>query len=110
MIGYDHYIQIKKLEINAQRLGFKLDHAPSSNINNLLMLYPAENSLPCWDSKTAMFSGSVEELAASLAGWELCQTYLMQLKVVTRKAILRAEQDVRNRKLMQQLAKDSRNE
>ena len=113
MIGADAYRKIQELEREAERLGFVVTFPEHHYQTNLLTLRARTDStadgdvehLPIYWRESNLMSGSVEELIAALAGWRKCMEYLTVLRVVSPGKIQRKEQDYRNQKLMDQLAR-----
>jgi len=109
IMGAQEYRRIQDLETQAHRLGFRVSFPEHSYSTNLLSLSPlTENDvehLPIYWREASLMHGSVDELLASLRGWEKCMEYLRLLGVVTTRRIQRKEQDYRNAQLVQRLAR-----
>lgn len=113
MIGAAEYRKIQKLEQEAQRLGFVVAFPDHHYQTGMLTLRARTDNtadgdfehLPVFWREANLMSGSVEELIAALDGWSKCMVYLTNLRLISSAKVRRKEQDYRNQKLIDRLAR-----
>jgi hypothetical protein len=96
-----NYQMIKELESRAKAQGFEIicdSHFGSTT----LCLTPREDCLPIYTRGVSLAFGTAEELISFLNGWYKAREYLSMLGIKENK-IERAEQNYRNKRLMEMI-------
>lgn len=109
MSGYNTILRIRRLEEEADRLGFRMGNSKHGNyrqeFGDVIALFPKDNSLPIYSRDAELFVGTLEEMEVWLRGWQKAYEYhRMLIGRSFEKQIARKEQDYRNEVLMRQIA------
>ena len=109
MLDYTVYNQIKKFEVQAAKLGFKIVpyKYSDSTKSQLISIMPVDEMYPIYARDAQIFTGTVEELQSFMHGMEWMKKYLTMVGATNEKTIDRKEKDWRNRELMKQMADTS---
>lgn len=108
MSGYQDVVRLRRLEKEANELGFMFANPKNGFYHNYpgdaVALVPKDaNSVPIYSRDAEVFIGSLEELNVWLRGVEWARQYDMLLKVSDDKKRGRKEQDMLNQQLVQRL-------
>lgn len=109
MSGYKTIQRIRELEQQIDELGFKFSSSKhgfyEKDFGDVVTLTPKDqDSLPIYARDAEMFVGTLEDVHVWLLGVHWARNYDMMLKLSNQKKRERKEQDVRNRRLLKQLA------
>lgn len=105
MSGYNAILFMRRLEKEANQLGFMLAY-PKHRIDDgdLVALKPRDDdAVPVYSRDAEVFVGSLEQLNVWLRGVEWARNYDMLLRVSDEKKRARKEQDMRNAQMLQRL-------
>ena len=107
MAGWNTIEQIRRLEEEIDKLGFKFaksKHSEWTDNHGALSLKPKDpDALPIYTRDAELFIGTVERLEDWLAGVRWARDYDRMLKLSDDKKRARKEQDERNRILLKTL-------
>jgi hypothetical protein len=99
-IGFNTYERIKRLEITANRLGFRLTGLGIRD-NDIFILKPIdEDTLPIFPKDQSLFGGDLEQVESFLHGIEWARDYDLRIGLRTAKSRPKAEQQIRNQRLL----------
>lgn len=100
-MGMESYRRFKKAEETANAMGFAFRTDPYGRSRDDIFLCPKDNeSLPVFNEKAVIFSGSLEKVEAFLEGIFWAQRYDIALGLKTDQRRAKAEQRIRNRRLV----------
>ncbi len=104
MSGYETLLKLRRLEEQADKLGFRLGHSKhqySNNYGDLVSLFPKDlDALPIYNRDAEIFTGTFEQMEVWFRGVEWARSYDMMLRVSDEKKRERKEQDQRNRNIL----------
>lgn len=108
MSGYHDILKLRRLEKEANELGFMFANPKNGHYYNFpgdsVSLVPKDqNSVPVYSRDAEVFVGSLEQLDVWLRGVEWARQYDMLLKVSDDKKRTRKEQDMLNQQLVARL-------
>jgi hypothetical protein len=113
-IGYDQILQMRRAEAKANELGFMFCYPKAGWGNNegtYLALRPKDaDSLPIYARDVQVFTGTLNDAENFMLGIEWARNYDDMLRVSNDKKRERKEQDVRNKKLVQILKGEDKEE
>lgn len=99
-VGFNTYLTLKKIEEQANELGFKFSRPKHGYESDYISLYPKDqDSLPIYVRDAQLYTGTLGEIEAFLDGIRWARDYDKMLKVSDSKKRERKEQDERNRQL-----------
>jgi hypothetical protein len=100
-MGMETYQRFKHVEKQANEMGFAFRSDPYGRSRDAIFLTPLnKDSLPVFHETATMFSGSLDQVKAFLEGIEWAQRYDLALGLKTDKRREKAEQRVRNKRLI----------
>lgn len=102
MSGYNAILFMRRLEMEANKLGFMMTH-PKNRFDegDSVALKPLnDETLPIYSRDAEIFVGSLEQLNIWLRGVEWARNYDSILKVSDDKKRARKEQDTRNAQIL----------
>lgn len=100
-MGMDSYRRFKKAEETASCMGFEFGRDPYGRDREAIFLYPKDNnSVPVYHEDTVIFCGSLEKVESFLEGIIWAQRYDIALGLKTDQRRNKAEQRIRNRRLV----------
>lgn len=100
-MGMETYQRFKQVEKYANEMGFAFRSDPYGRLRDAIFLYPLDNNaLPVFHENAVLFSGSLDQVKAFLEGIEWAQRYDLALGLKTDKRREKAEQRVRNKRLV----------
>lgn len=105
MSGYNAILYMRRLEQEANQLGFMMSY-PKNRFDegDLVALRPRDDeAVPIYSRDAEVFVGSLEQLGVWLRGVEWARNYDLMLKVSDEKKRARREQDLRNTQMAQRL-------
>lgn len=105
MSGYNAILYMRRLEKEANQLGFMMAH-PKNRFDegDSVALKPRDDdAVPIYSRDAEVFVGSLEQLNVWLRGVEWARNYDSMLKVSDEKKRARKEQDLRNTQMAQRL-------
>lgn len=107
-IGYEQITQMRRVEKQADELGFMFAYHKhgwgSDEEKNYLALRPKDkDSLPIYARDAQFFTGTLDDVENFMMGIKWARDYDYMLKVSDDKKRVRKEQDVRNKKLIDKL-------
>lgn len=111
-IGYTAILKIKRLETDADKLGFRLaypKHRSSTDEDTVALIPKDADSVPLYARDTEFWSGSTTEVEAFLRGIMWSRQYDEMLAVSSTTLREKKEQGVRNRQLMETIKKSAKN-
>ena len=105
MSGYNAILFMRRLEKEANQLGFMLAYPKHrADDGDLVALKPRDDdAVPVYSRDAEVFVGSLEQLNVWLRGVEWARNYDMLLRVSDEKKRARKEQDLRNAQMLQRL-------
>ena len=108
MTGFSDILKMRRLEKEANELGFMLANPKNGYYQNswgdVVALVPKDkDSVPIYSRDAEVFQGTLEELNVWLRGVEWARGYDMLLKVSDDKKRSRKEQDLRNKQMVARL-------
>ena len=105
MAGWSTICEVRRLEAEVDKLGFKMVNARHSDMfGEFIALIPKDaNALPIYSRDAEIFSGTLEGLQYWLRGVNWTRTYDDMLRLSDSKKRERKEQDERNRQLVKRL-------
>lgn len=105
MSGYNAILFMRRLEKEANQLGFMLAYPKHrADDGDLVALKPRDDdAVPVYSRDAEVFVGSLEQLNVWLRGVEWARNYDMLLRVSDEKKRARKEQDMRNAQMLQRL-------
>jgi hypothetical protein len=108
MSGYHTILRIRRLEEEVDKLGFRMGNSKHGNyrqeFDDVVALFPKEDSFPIYSRDAEIFVGTLEEMEVWLRGWQKSFEYhRMLIGRNFEKTVERKEQDYRNEKLMKQI-------
>lgn len=114
-IGYNTILQIRRAEAKANELGFMFAYpkhgwSGSDGTERIAIKPKDEDSLPIYAREAQMFSGTLDDIEHFMLGIEWARNYDFMLKVSDTKKRERKEQDVRNKKLVDILKGENKEE
>lgn len=105
-IGYQQIVQIRKVEKQAEEMGFMFSypkHGWNDDLPRIGLKPKDEESLPIYCRDAQLFVGSLDEVENFLHGIKWARDYDYMIKLSDDKKRQRKEQNVRNRQLMDRL-------
>lgn len=111
MAGFKTILQIQSLQEEIDRLGFrwcysKYGRASGREWGEEVALVPKDDeSLPVYSRDTEIFTGTIDELEKWIEGVKWARDYDSYLGVSTASKRQRKEQDHRNQRLLEKIAK-----
>ena len=102
-VGFNTYERIKKLESVAQKMGFRLTGLGRGAPDIFILKPNDDESLPVFNKDLSLFGGNLEQTEAFLHGIEWARDYDTRLGLRTSKTRPKAEQKVRNRRLIKMI-------
>lgn len=84
------WMQMKRLEESADRVGMKVVYAKHGEFR--LSLIPKDRCLPVYSRDAELATGSVEHLISVIQGWEKANQYLLLLRAVKKEKITKCEE------------------
>lgn len=107
MSGYQAVLQMRRLEQEANQLGFMFSHPKSrwssDSIDQVALKPLNDEAVPVYSRDAEVFVGTLDQLGVWLRGVEWARNYDMLLRVSDEKKRARKEQDLRNSQLTQRL-------
>lgn len=106
-VGMRTYSRIKKMEVDANRLGFVLKNDIYGSNGDTFTLCANDEVLPSYRNGADLFKGDLDEVESFLVGIRWAREYdtLLGLKTTQRRE--KAEQRVRNQNLVKILSQDA---
>jgi hypothetical protein len=108
MSGYSDIVRMRRLEKEANELGFMLANPKNGYYQNswgdVVALIPKDqDSVPIYSREAEVFMGTLEQLDIWLRGVEWARQYDNLLRVSDDKKRSRKEQDLRNKQMVARL-------
>lgn len=103
MSGYNLLVKFRDTEAQAKSLGMRLDYDNYGRAEYSSLYPDTAESLPLYCRDAALYSGNLDNIIAFLNGVEWNANYVRMLKVTTNEKIARAEQNIRNKQLLDSL-------
>lgn len=103
-VGYNAILKIKRLEQEADTLGFRLAYPKHRIEHDTVALIPKDgDSVPVFSRDTEFWTGDITEVHAFLHGIMWARRYDELLAVSNKKLRDKKEQSIRNKQLLAQL-------
>lgn len=100
-MGMETYERFKRAEKSANDMGFAFRSDPYGRSRDSIFLCPVDDErLPVFHKKTVMFEGTLAEVESFLQGISWAQRYDLALGLKTDKRREKAEQRIRNKRLV----------
>lgn len=99
--GYRDIAEYLQLVERLTRIGLRLSYPKHGGVETSISVIPLNDGVPIYSRDAALFTGSFDEIVGWVAGVEWRDTYLRNIKLTTAAKIEAAEQNERNRQLMQ---------
>jgi len=104
MVTFETVKYIRKFEERILKLGLKMVPYQWSSSVNYICLVPLDDNYPSYTREAVIASGTMEELNEFLNGLEWAKQYYRDtLRLYTDAAVVKKEQSIRNRILMNRL-------
>ena len=115
MAGYHTILFIRRLEEEADKLGFRMGHSKHGNyrqeFGDVVALFPKEDAFPIYSRDAEMFVGTINEMEVWLRGWQKAAEYhRMLIGRNFEEKVKRKEQDYRNQQLLSKIAEAGKEE
>jgi hypothetical protein len=110
MSGYQTILRIRRLEAEIDKLGLRMEGSKLGNFRqeygDVVALMPKEDALPIYSRDAEIFFGSLEEMEIWIQGFQKAREYdRMLMGNGHEKKRERAEQNYRNKQLLDKIAK-----
>lgn len=105
MAGYQTFMQLKRLEQEADALGFRFAYGKfgAREYDGIALIPKDENALPIYAVDAELWYGDQHSVESFLAGIRWARQYDNMLRISSDKVRKRKEQDERNRRLLSKL-------
>jgi hypothetical protein len=107
MTGYNDILRIKRIEQEAEALGFRLGNPKNGNYRDewgdLLSVYPLDDKLPIYSRDAELFTGTLETFVVWMQGIQWARKYDDIMKVSNSTKRERKEQDELNKQIIAKL-------
>lgn len=104
MAGYNTFLKLKRLEEEANKLGFRFGNSKyGMRATDGIAICPKDDALPLYARDAEIMYGTDDEIEKFFRGIAFAKQYYTALRLIDDKKVARKEQDVRNRNLVKTL-------